>query len=109
MQATGTEKLFENIYISTGKTRKSLYVRIIILMQNPHNICMFRIKKVKVHPITGHEGPEREYRYSSTLSLILEPDGVGGQHHTLVALPPRKRPGTHCIGGWMGPRAGLDG
>jgi hypothetical protein len=24
-------------------------------------------------------------------------------------LYPRKRPGTHCIGGWVGPRAGLDG
>ena len=24
-------------------------------------------------------------------------------------LYPRERPGTHCIGGWMGPRAGLDG
>jgi len=23
-------------------------------------------------------------------------------------LYPRKRPGTHCIGGWVGPRAGLD-
>jgi hypothetical protein len=22
---------------------------------------------------------------------------------------PRERPGTHCIGGWVGPRAGLDG
>jgi hypothetical protein len=21
----------------------------------------------------------------------------------------RERPGTHCIGGWLGPRAGLDG
>ena len=24
-------------------------------------------------------------------------------------LYPRKRPGTHCTGGWVGPRAGLDG
>jgi len=24
-------------------------------------------------------------------------------------LYPLKRPGTHCIGGWVGPRAGLDG
>jgi hypothetical protein len=24
-------------------------------------------------------------------------------------VPPEKRPGTHCIGGWVGPRAGLDG
>ena len=24
-------------------------------------------------------------------------------------LYPRERPGTHCIGGWVGSRAGLDG
>ena len=34
---------------------------------------------------------------------------VGGQLHSPVALPPGKRPGTHCVGGWVGPRAGLDG
>jgi hypothetical protein len=34
-------------------------------------------KKGKVHPRTGHKGPEREYRYSSTLSLTLALD-VGG-------------------------------
>ena len=33
--------------------------------------------------------------------------GVGGQRQAPVALP-RERPGTHCIGGWVGPRAGLD-
>jgi hypothetical protein len=33
---------------------------------------------------------------------------VGSQLHAPAALPPGKRPGTHCIGGWMGPRAGLD-
>jgi hypothetical protein len=32
-----------------------------------------------------------------------------GQRHTPAALPQGKRPGTHCIGGWVGPRAGLDG
>jgi len=26
----------------------------------------------------------------------------------LAALYPRERPGTHCTGGWVGPRAGLD-
>jgi hypothetical protein len=35
--------------------------------------------------------------------------GVGGQRHAPVALPPGKRPGTHCIEGWVGPRVGLDG
>jgi hypothetical protein len=34
---------------------------------------------------------------------------VGGQHHAPAALPPGKRPGTHCIGGWVDPMAGLDG
>jgi hypothetical protein len=36
--------------------------------------------------------------------------GVSGQHHAPAALlPPGKGPtGTHCTGGWVGPRAGLD-
>jgi hypothetical protein len=33
---------------------------------------------------------------------------VGGQLHAPTALLSGKRPGTHCIGGWVGPRAGLD-
>jgi hypothetical protein len=33
---------------------------------------------------------------------------VGGQHHAPAALPPG-RPGTHCTGGWVVPRAGLNG
>jgi hypothetical protein len=33
--------------------------------------------------------------------------GVGGQR-TLRPLYPRERPDTHCIEGWVGPRAGLD-
>jgi hypothetical protein len=33
---------------------------------------------------------------------------VRGQHRALAAFYPRKRPGTHCAGGWVGPRAGLD-
>jgi hypothetical protein len=35
--------------------------------------------------------------------------GVGGQRHAPAALPPGNRPIPHCIGGWVGPRAGLDG
>jgi len=34
---------------------------------------------------------------------------VGDQRLALAALPSGKRPGTHCTGGWVGPRAGLDG
>jgi hypothetical protein len=35
--------------------------------------------------------------------------GVGGELHAPAALPPGKRPVIHFIGGWVGPRAGLDG
>jgi len=34
---------------------------------------------------------------------------VDVQRHTPVALPPRKTGGTHRIGGWVGPKARLDG
>jgi len=40
------------------------------------------------------------------MTTVLE--GVRGQRHAPAALYPRKRPGTHCTGGWVGPRAGLD-
>ena len=33
--------------------------------------------------------------------------GMGGQRYAPAALPPRKRRGTHCIGGWVGPSAVL--
>jgi hypothetical protein len=34
---------------------------------------------------------------------------VIGQLHASTALPPgKKKPGTHWIGGWMGPRTVLD-
>jgi hypothetical protein len=40
--------------------------------------------------------------HRSTLSLISALDGVGGRN-VPVALSPGKRPGTHCIGGWVAP------
>jgi hypothetical protein len=53
------------------------------------NIIKVKVK-VKVHPRTGHEGPEGEQRFSSTLSLTTALDGVGGQRHAPAALPPGK-------------------
>jgi hypothetical protein len=35
-------------------------------------------------------------------------EGVRGQRHALAALYTQERPGAHCTGGWVGPRAGLD-
>jgi len=46
--------------------------------------------KGTVHPRTGHEGPEGEYRYSSILSLTSVLGGVDGQCHIPAAFPPGK-------------------
>jgi hypothetical protein len=52
-------------------------------------------------PATHHGGVWGGGRYSSN-SLTSALDGVSGQRHG------ERTPGTHWIGGWVGPRAGLD-
>ena len=47
--------------------------------------------------------------YSSTLPSTSALDGGGVVNATHRPLYQRERPGNHCIGGWVGPRAGLDG
>ena len=36
-------------------------------------------------------------------------DGGGWSAPRPGRFTPQKRPGTHCTGGWVGPRAGVDG
>jgi hypothetical protein len=33
---------------------------------------------------------------------------MSARPHAPAALPPGKSPGTHSVGGWVGPSAGLD-
>jgi hypothetical protein len=61
--------------------------------------------KFRLEMVTEVKGEER---FNSTLSLTPALDEVCGQRHAPAALIP-KRPGTHCRGGWVGPRAVLDG
>ena len=65
--------------------------------------------KVRGHPRTGHEGLGVEERYSSILSLTSVLDRSGWSTPRLGRLALRERPGTHFRGGWVGPRAGLEG
>jgi hypothetical protein len=56
-----------------------------------------------------HEGVLGEWRYSSTHSLTSALDGGEWSASRPGRFTPRKRaPGTHWIGGWVGPRAVLD-
>jgi hypothetical protein len=66
--------------------------------------------KVKLTLKKGHEGPEGKQRYSSTLSLTSALD-LGGWSKPRPGrfIPRGKRPGTYCTGGWVCPRAGLEG
>jgi hypothetical protein len=62
--------------------------------------------KLKV-PRNRPEGPE-----GGRVIALVFPD-LGARKEWVVSIAPRplyprERPGTHCIGGWVGPRAGLD-
>jgi len=48
---------------------------------------------------------QKSSRDSSTVSLTSAVQGVGGHCHDPAALLPGKRPCTHCIVGWVDPRA----
>ena len=37
---------------------------------------LYLTREVEIHPVTGREGPEGEYKFHSTLSLIFALDGV---------------------------------
>jgi hypothetical protein len=62
----------------------------------------------KGYPITGHDGPEGDQMYGSILPSVSALDGGGWSAPRPGRFTPG-RLGTHCIGGWVGPRAGLDG
>jgi hypothetical protein len=61
-------------------------------------------------PVTRHEGAWGERRYSSySFSTSALDGGEWSASPPGRAFTPGERaPGTHCTGGWMGPRAGLD-
>ena len=72
------------------------------------------VKKVKCPPVqalrlcTGRTA----HRGSRGIALLFLDHGArrgwGGQRHAPATVYPQERPGTHCTGGWVGPRAGLD-
>ena len=59
--------------------------------------------KGKVLPRTGHEGPElySSFNFDARQGFVV--------NATSRPLYPQERPGTHCTGGWVDSRAGLDG
>jgi hypothetical protein len=69
--------------------------------------------EIKVVPVLNkaprHEDVLREWRYSSAHSLTSALDGNKWSASHPGRFTPRERaPGTHWIGGWVGPRAVVD-
>jgi hypothetical protein len=49
-----------------------------------------------------------EWRYSSIIPHISTRWRCVQLHASAVLLPEKSPPGTHWIGGWVGPKAGVD-
>jgi hypothetical protein len=58
-------------------------------------------------PGSAHKATEVESKYNSTVSLTSALDEGGWSTPLPGVFTPQERPGTHCTGGWMGPRANV--
>jgi len=78
-----------------GKTRYSLY----------RKLGGFQDRSGRVRKISPPPGfdPQTVQPVAHSLYRLMR-----GQRHAPAALYPQERPGTHCTGGWVGPRSGLD-
>ena len=70
----------------------TIYVRMLLYTHNGKG-------KGKAYPTTVHEGPEGEWRYSSTLSLTSALEKGGQSTPRPGRFTPGKDPGTLCKGG----------
>jgi hypothetical protein len=66
------------------------------------------VVKGKGHPLHTNSGASGERRYGPSHSLTTALEGGEWLTTRPAAFTPGKIHGTHCTGGWVGPRAGLD-
>jgi hypothetical protein len=69
------------------------------------------LKLGKVRVKVSYNRPQRAQRGSRGIALLML--DLGARRGWVVSATPRplypqERPGTHCTGGWVGLRAGLD-
>jgi hypothetical protein len=93
--------------------------RLILCVQTPYIItpCMLRVPPISLSLNCHRNNLYRRENYRPKLWTI-PPNHIttlGSRWRWLVSVTPRPRftprertPGTHCTGGWVGPRAGLD-
>jgi hypothetical protein len=92
------------IYITGSCKIINVYFLLGILYKPKH----FKVKK-QSSPATCHGSAWGERKYSSYSFLTLALDGdEWSALRPDRALPPGKDPDTHCTGGWVALRAGVD-
>ena len=64
--------------------------------------------EVKYRPRAGHDGPRQSKGKLYSFCNLGARRG-GCQRYAQAVFLPGKRPGTHCMGGLVSPRAHLDG
>jgi hypothetical protein len=71
--------------------------------------CLTKVKgkAVPLRSIEAHLG-DRRYNSYSFLTSALEGGEWSASRPGRALTPGKEPPGTHCTGGWVGPRAGLD-
>ena len=76
------------------------------------SICVYflicYLKCTLVQALRLCTGRTAHWESSGITLLFLDHGTRRGQRHASAALYPRERPGTHCTGGWVGPRSSLD-
>ena len=85
---------------------QSIIMKVLILLRSCKNSGHIK----ESVPVTGLVVAQRVGR---GIALLFHDHSTGrgwsGRQHAPAVLYPWERPGTHCRGGFMGPRAGLDG
>jgi hypothetical protein len=83
-------------------------------MAESANLCSHRthfVKSTECSLLLSRYRPEQAQRVDRGIALpFLDPGARRGWVVSTTPRPlyPREWPGTHCTGGWVGPRAGLD-
>jgi hypothetical protein len=95
--------MFFNYVLQNWKLSTAYKVR---QQYTQQQLCSIKSKAVPLHAIMVLGG-ERKYSSYSFLTSALD-GGEWSASRLGRTLLRGKDPGTHCTGGWVGPRAGLD-
>jgi hypothetical protein len=86
---------------------------IILIIRREKYLWLYSVNIYKIKVKVSRYRPGVDQWVGRGIAVLFRDRGtrrwVSGQHHAPAALYPREITGTNFTGGWVGPRAGLDG